>query len=70
MRINRNVGYPMAAVILLTCRFLPSDIMISNQESGTVFRTRIGGTLSQSNGGSIIVASAGRVIPSLNFNPL
>ena len=42
-RISRKVGNPTAAVILLTCRFLPSQMESSSQESLTDFRDRIGG---------------------------
>ena len=42
-RISRKVGNPTAAVILLTCLFLPSEMESSSQESLTDFRDRIGG---------------------------
>ena len=42
-RTNRNVGWPMAAVIRRTWRFLPSTSSKPIQQSGTRLRKRIGG---------------------------
>ena len=42
-RINRSVGWPMAAVIRRTWRFLPSTSSNPIQQSGTDLRKRMGG---------------------------
>ena len=54
----------MAAVILLTWRLRPSLMLKSSQESGTDFRSLMGGTRCQIVGGDIGNARAGRLMPS------
>ena len=45
-RMSLSVGNPTAAVMRRTCLFLPSVKVNSNHVSGTVLRTRMGGTRS------------------------
>ncbi len=61
-RTRRSVGWPTAAVMRRTWRFLPSVSSSEIQVSGTDLRTRIGGTRAGKSGaGSSARARQGRV---------
>lgn len=61
-RNSLRVGWPTAAVIFLTWRFLPSTKVIESQLAGILARNRIGGILLSGTGGGMIRHFAGRVI--------
>src|SRR5699024_2769158 len=69
-RIKRRVGWPTAAVMRLTWRFLPSLIVSFNQVVGMFFRSRIGGWRSHNQGGTATLTFAGRVMPSFSVTPV
>ena len=62
--MSLSVGNPTAAVIRRTCLFLPSVKVNSNHVSGTVLRTRMGGTRS-GHAGEMTLTFAPRVRNSL-----
>ncbi len=70
VRIRRNVGWPIAAVIRRTWRFLPSVIDISNQLVGMFARNLTGGVLGHNQSGVLqSFTFAGLVFPSLSAMP-
>ena len=64
-RINRNVGWPMAAVMRRTWRFLPSTSSSPIQQSGTLLRKRMGG----SRGGITVGRASSRAGSSVAVAP-
>ena len=65
-RISLNVGKPTAAVIFLTCLFLPSLSIIFTQVVGIFFRKRMGGFLSGT-GGAVLKEIALHFFVRYNF---
>ena len=59
-RMSLSVGNPTVAVIRRTCLFLPSVKVNSSHVSGTVLRTRMGGTRT-GHAGEMTLAFAPRV---------
>ena len=64
-RISRKVGWPMAAVIRRTCRFLPSMSSRPIQKSRTFFLNRTGGIL----GGGTGCGSSAQALHGSDFSP-
>ena len=69
-RTSRKVGWPTAAVMRRTCRFLPSRRVSSSQSVGIARRTLIGGVRAhRSTGSSMRRVAAGKVTKSPRSKP-